>query len=250
MGGPSMYMMVLAGMKKIPATISITADTGWENDCLLSDGRRVTAREFYNDVIIPVGLEFGIETAFVRAQNGDGRPLPGLGEQMKKGIIAGVPTFGSNGGRLKQACTGKYKIRAIRQELRRRGATSARCALGLTMNETHRMKQNNDVAWHTVYWPLIDQRIYRATIQERLHKMAIPYMVTSQCDGCPHQDLARWSRLATGTIVNLAEIEASFGGTQFLTSRRKPLLIALEEMKASRPERSLFDICEAGYCDF
>jgi hypothetical protein len=250
MGGPSMYMMVLAGQGKIPATLSITADTGWENDCLLSDGRRVTAQEFYNDVIIPVGVEFSIETAFVRSQDKVGNPLPPLGEQMRRGIIPGVPTFGSNGGRLKQGCTGKYKVRAIRQELRRRGATTARCGLGLTMDETHRMKQNKDVAWHTVYWPLIEERLYRATIEDKLGKLGIPFMVTSQCDGCPHQDYARWSRLTPATILDNTEIEAGLNGSQFLTDRRVPLLQAIAEMESQRPTRSLFDLCEGGYCEF
>lgn len=250
MGGPSMYMMVLAGQGKIPATISITADTGWENDCLLSDGRRVTAKEFYTDVIVPAGIELGIETAFVRSQDCNSNPLPPLGEQMRRGIIPGVPTFGSNGGRLAQGCTGKYKIRAIRQELRRRGATSARCGLGLTMGETHRMKQTVDVKWHQVYWPLIEERLYRATIEDRLNVMGIPFMVTSQCDGCPHQDHARWSRLAPDTISDIIDIETGLNGTQFLTDRRKPLALALEDMKAQRPARSLFDLCEGGYCEF
>lgn len=250
MGGPSMYMMVLAGLHKIPATLSITADTGWENDCLLSDGRRITASEFYNDIIVPVGIEFNIETAFVRSQDGDGNPLPPLGEEMRRGVIPGIPTFGSNGGRIKQGCTGKYKVRAVRQELRRRGAITARCGLGLTMDETHRMRQNKDVAWHTVYWPLIDERLYRATIEERLAKAGIPYMVTSQCDGCPHQDYHRWSRLSPDTISDVIKIEAVFNGTQFLTDQRIPLVQALKKMKAKRPERSLFDLCEGGYCEF
>lgn len=250
MGGPSMYMMVLAHQKKIPATLSITADTGWENDCLLSNGQRVTAQEFYNDIIRQIGIEFGIKTAFVRSQDKDGKPLPALGEQMRKGIIPGVPTFGSNGGRLTQGCTGKYKIRAIRQELRRRGATTARCALGLTMDEVHRMKQNVDVAWHKVYWPLINERLYRVTIEDRLNDLGIPFMVTSQCDGCPHQDYARWSRLKGETISDIIEIEAGLNGTQFLTDRRKPLSEALEDMKAERPPQSIFDVCESWYCEF
>lgn len=249
MGGPSMYMMVLAGQHKIPATLSITADTGWENDCLLSDGRRVTAQEFYTDVIVPVGIEFGIETAFIRTQDGNGTPLPPLGEQMRRGIIPGVPTFGSGGGKLKQGCTGKYKVRAVRQELRRRKATTARCALGLTMGEVHRMKQNKDVAWHKVYWPLIDEKLYRATIEERLNAMGIPFMVTSQCDGCPHQDYPRWLRLAPDTILDIINIEDALNG-QFLTDRRVPLAQALDEMKASRPSSSLLDLCEEGYCEF
>jgi hypothetical protein len=201
-------------------------------------------------VIVPVGIEFGIETAFVRAQDGDGNPLPALGEQMRQGIMAGVPTFGSNGGRLSQGCTEKYKVRAIRQELKRRGATSARSALGLTMSEVHRMKQNTDVSWHTVYWPLIDERLYRATIEDRLRTMGIPFMVTSQCDGCPHQDFSRWSRLAPETVSDIIGIESGLNGTQFFTDRRKPLRQALEEMKAKWPAQSLFDLCEGGYCEF
>jgi hypothetical protein len=46
------------------------------------------------------------------------------------------------------------------------------------------------------------------------------------------------------------EIEAGLNNTQFLTDRRKPLAQALEEMKTRRPPRSLFDLCESGYCEF
>ena len=248
MGGPSMYMMVLAGQGKIPAAISITADTGWEDDCLLSTGERVTAKQFYNDVIEPLGGDLGVKTYFVRGQDKNGIDLVPIGERLAKGEMPGVPTYGSRGGQLNQACTGKYKVRPIRQQLRRLGATTARSALGLTMDEVHRMKQHNDVKWHSVYWPLIDFRLYRATIQDHLEKLAIPYIVSSQCDGCPHQDYSRWQRLSEETIIELAEIEAGLGGTQFLTDKRIPLLEALERMKSQRPEKTLFDICDSGYC--
>ena len=244
-----MFLMLCAGRKNIPATVSITADTGWENDCLLSTGERVTAKQYYNDVIEPLGNDIGIKTKFVRSTDKNGNPLEPLGERMRAGVIAGVPTYGSNGGQLIQGCTEKYKIRGIRQELRRMGATSARSALGLTMDEVHRIKQHKDVKWHSVWWPLITEfHFYKVTIREKLEKMGVPFMLSSECDGCPHKNWIRWQRTSKEIIDDLASIESGLGGTQFLTNKRKPLLEALEDMKNERPSETLFDGCDIGYC--
>ena len=232
-GAPSMYMMVLAGQGEIPATISISADTGWERDCLLSTGERVTANQFYHDVIKPLGAEIGIETAFVRTIDQNGIPLPSIVDVLRQGKIP-IPTYGSNGGQLPAACTDKWKVRAVRQELRKRGATTAQSALGMTMGETHRMKHDR-ARWHSAYYPLIERRLYRATIQNRLNALGVPYVVFSQCEGCPWQDAARWLRTAGWVIDELAEIEAGFGGTQFFSDRRIPLKAAIEQMTRERP---------------
>jgi len=248
MGAPSMYMMVLAAQGKIDADICITADTGSENDCLLSNGNRVTAQQFYTNVIEPLGLEFGINTAFIRTLDKNKQPLPPLIDRLRNGETAGVPLYGSNGGRLPQGCTSKYKVRAVRQELRRRGAKTATSYLGLTMDEVHRMKQHNDVKWHDVSWPLIrPYPMYKGTIRQELNKMNIPYMVSSQCDMCPHMNYPRWSRLSPETIEDVANIERAFGGNMFFSDKRKPLLIALEEMK-NRQSMGIFDACDSGYC--
>ena len=245
MGAPSMYMMVLAGQKKIPCDVVITADTGSENDCLLSNGERVTAQQFYDDVIEPLGNELGLKTAFVRALNGNGEPLPPIIDKLRKGIIPGVPTYGSKGGQLAQGCTHKWKVRAVRQELRRMGAKTARSALGLTLDEYHRMRIYRDSKWHTVYWPIIDRREYKATARKVLKSLNIPFMLSSQCDMCPHKNWIRWERTSPEMIDKLAEIEAGLGGTQFFTDQRIPLKMALKNMKK---QPSLFDACDSGYC--
>ena len=175
-----MMMMVLAGQRKIPSKICITADTGSENDCLLSNGKRVTMTQFYNDVIEPLGIEMSIKTYYVRGLDKNGNKLPPIIEKLKNGIIPGVPTYGSRGGQLKQGCTGKWKVRAVRQHLRRLEAKTARSALGLTMDEVERVRQHNDVKWHWVWWPLIELRLYKAGIRETLEKMNIPYIEASQ----------------------------------------------------------------------
>jgi hypothetical protein len=245
MGAPSMFMMVLAGRKTIPCDVVITADTGSENDCLLSTGQRVTADEFYQDVIEPLGNELKLKTRYVRAQDKNGNDLPPIIDKLRNGIIPGVPMYGSNGGQLAQGCTDKWKIRAVRQELRRMGATTATSALGLTMDEVHRMKQHNDVKWHNVYWPLIDKRLYKGSIRRQLKDMGIPYMLSSECDMCPHKNRARWAKTSQKTIDEIEEIENGLGGTQFFTPLRIPLKQAIASW-GNQP--SLFDGCDSGYC--
>jgi len=247
MGAPSMYLMVLAAEKKIPCDLVIVADTGSENDCLLSNGERVTAQNYYDTVVEPLASEFGIESCFVRAKDKQGNDRKPMIEIMRDGIIPGVPTYGSGGGQLSQGCTDKWKVSAIRQELRRRGAESARSALGLTMDEVQRMRKS-DTKWHVHYYPLIrPYPHYKATIRDKLSQMAIPYMLSSQCDMCPHQNYARWSRLSEETINDLADVEAGLGGTQFLTPKRIPLKMALSQM-ANEQQLDIFDICDSGYC--
>lgn len=249
MGAPSMYLMVLASQGKIPCDVVITADTGSEEDNLLSNGERMTGSVFYNDVIEPLGNELGIITKFVRSRDKKGNPLPSIKDDLRSGSVAGVPFFGDNGGRLKQKCTEKWKIRAVRQELRRMGATSARSALGLTMDEVGRMKQKNDVKWYSVWWPMIRPfPMYKAEIRAALSKMGIPYMLSSQCDMCPHQNLARWENLTSDTIAEVEKIESSFDGLYF-TSNYIPLSQSIDKMKQKKQTgATLFDVCESGYC--
>ena len=80
----------------------------------------------------------------------------------------------------------------------------------------------------------------------------IPYLLSSECDFCPHQDLARWERHTTEKLIQIAELEASFGGQFFFTSERVPLFeaLALKQIKqAGRAPQGEIDFgCENGIC--
>ncbi len=174
-----------------------------------------------------------------------------------------IPMFGSNGGRLKQSCTGKWKVQAIHQELRRRGATTAMTALGLHRGESHRIKPSG-MKWASHCWPLCDlQEVQngstsdmgigrtwdRASIESEMIRRNVPYLVTTECDGCPHKDWARWQRTSPATVEELAAFEAQFGGEFFLTRYRKPLMDALALMEQdNQTGATLFDGCDSGYC--
>lgn len=269
LGGPSMYMLWLAGQKKIPATVSITADTGAEQDRVWSNGRRTSAAEFYQEVVVPLASEWGIATAFVRACDKNGTPMPSLWEHTEQMIEDGklnhikMPLFGSEGGRLVQMCTSRWKITAIRQELRRRGATTARNAQGLHVMEVGRMRGANYrmeggfrtwndveaeakngkpakiVQWSSHYYPLIDLDMDRNDIQLELDRLGVLYLVTSECDICPHKNGPRWLRTSPEMLEKIDWLERRMGGQFFFTKygaqTGKHVLTVIQELQA-QPE--------------
>lgn len=279
-GAPSLFLIVLAGQKRIPADVVIVADTGWEDDMLWNTGERSTARQFFEQVTKPLAEECGLSAAFVRTLDKDGKPYEPIPVAMaRKQKLAGsaeytstlygldIPMYGSNGGRLRQTCTSKWKIQGINQELRRRGADTTLTYLGLHLNEIRRLKPSEDV-WRRNAWPLVDlmeapdrkiakiglgQRWNREGVQAEMAKLAIPWLVTTQCDGCPHNDWERWKRHTPEKIDELAALEAEIGrGEFFFCEERVPLKEALllkEAKAAGDPDQAnFFNECGA-YCN-
>lgn len=245
MGSASMMLLVIAAEGELDTCLSITADTGSELDCLWNNGRRTTAYVYFDEVIKPYAEANGIEAVMIRAQDKHKNDLPPLADKLQRGIHAGVPLFGSRGGRISQGCTAKWKVRAIRQELRRRGAKTAVSYLGLTMDEVERMRISN-VKWHQSAWPLIEGRIYRAQAQEELMRRSIPFLLSTECDFCPHKNRSRWERTSKPTIERIADIEKEFDGNLFFTPARIPLKEALKKMDDGQMD--IFDGCDGGYC--
>lgn len=251
LGAQSMYMLVMAAEGRIPARLSITAATGWEKDCVWSTGERTTSEEYFERIVLPYASQHGIEAVLVEAVDKGGIPVAPLGEWTRQYIETGkfnhikIPLFGSNGGRLRQPCTSRKKITAIRQELRRRGATSARMAHGLHRGEIRRMKGIHgrveggfytltamDAQWMSHYYPIIEAGLFRSDVQNQLVQRGIPYLLSTECDGCPHKDWPRWERTSAAVIDDIADMEEKLNGQFFFTDKRIPIREALPLMKA------------------
>lgn len=283
LGGQSMYLLYLAAHRMIPATLSITADTGSESDRETNTGERISAPDFFMRYVRPYAEKHGIEAVMVRAQDVSGQPLPplidvlrGRNDELKKSVSVPLFTNDRTAGRLRQSCTDKWKVRAIHQEARRRGVTLLRSAIGFHAGESHRLKAEwlradagfdyykpyqkrrgklVTVKWLEHYYPLIDLQMNRQQIREELEREGVPYLVTTECDMCPHQDYQRWAAHRPEAIQEIARIESEWGGRLFFTDRRIPLLDALKEMRqedeAKQRQGQLFaDFgCESGaYC--
>ena len=275
LGSQSMYLCVLAAKGKIPFDVSLTADTGAEDDCLWSTGERTSAREYFERVTKPYCSDHGIDARFVRARDKYGKDLPGLVEYLKGKIAAGttasMPLYGSRHGQLRQGCTQKWKIVAIHQEARRMGAKALRTAQGIHIGEAARRVKGRylrdegalsiyqetvktkdgpkDVKWCTHCYPLVDMRMCREDTRDGLRAEGIPFLESSECDHCPHKDFARWDRTAPAKLVEIAEIEASMNGEYFFTSERIPLREAIEKMRARKEKQVEADFgCGNSYC--
>lgn len=290
LGSQSMFLMLLAARGIIPARVSITADTGAELDCVWNTGRRSTAKEYFDEVVLPFAGRTGIEALFVRACDKHKNPLPSLHEYTRMMIAKGkitslkIPVFGSEGGRMGQSCTHRWKVVAIRQAARRMGATKLITAQGIHFAEAGRrakgkvigkhegwtlyqetqikrvlveslpgifvkVKEEIPVKWCQHYYPMVDLKMGRKDAQQALEAEGLPYLVSSQCDDCPHNDYDRWMRHKPEVLVQIAEVEASMGGKFFFTDERVPLMEALK-IKSMKPKNTLEPTfgCEGSYC--
>lgn len=260
LGAPSLWLLLMAIRKEIPATVSITADTGAENDRLWNTGRRSTNQEYFDEIIVPLCRGTHVTPYFTRSVDVNKVELKPLMEMVSLDAAAGrvthIPAFGSRGGRNRQSCTDKFKIRALRQQQRRLGATTGRSAQGIHFYEADRrvkgiwlrdegpwsiyqttIKHKHvevPIKWQTHYYPLVDLKMSRQAIYDAVNREGVPFIISSECDLCPHKDLARWERSSEATIAEGERMEALFKGQYFFTDRRIPLRQAIAAMQADR----------------
>lgn len=248
-GAPSLFLIILAGQGKIEADIVIWADTGSENDLVLNDGSHVTGSEYFELVTKPLAEDYGLQAYAVKREE----PLHET-QKLNGSISLDIPVFGSKGGKLKQSCTSKVKVSPSDLFLKSLGMNPrfdfVTKLFGITMEEKHRVKRSPK-RWQRFKYPLVDLGIYRQQCEEELDNRNIPYLLSTQCDCCPHQDAVRWLRHTPKTIQQLTELEASWNGSFFLTKYLEPLSVALEIMRED-VERGTAQIdfmaCDNGEC--
>lgn len=259
LGAPSMLLLLMACRRELPAHCAITADTGWENDRTWSNGRKSSALDYYSEIIIPLCEKYAFRAYFEKAENKEKLPLDSLIAHTRMCAVTGkfnnlkIPMYGSRGGRMRQSCTDKWKIRAINQTLRYLGAKTALTFQGIHAGEAWRRVRgtflekrgkwtiyqtvirtksaNKQIKWLTHCYPLVDLGLNRDDIQRLIVSEKIPYLLSSECDGCPHKDLPRWERTSPTVLADLANLESQFNGEFFFTAKRIPLLEAIELMK-------------------
>lgn len=260
LGAQSMLLFLMACRREIPATVSITADTGWEADRTWSNGRHSSLPDYFNEIVKPIADRHGISACLVRSHYKTKLDFEPLIEHVRlcatQGRKPNIPMFGSRGGRLRQVCTDKWKIRALRQQARKLGAKTNCNAQGIHLGESSRRVKGRflemrgkwsiyqttvvenglekDVKWQTHYYPLVDEGLNRRGCQEKIVAEGIPYLLSSECDGCPHKDLTRWERTSPEVLKELSDLEGLFNGEFFFTPERIPLLEAIAVMQAKR----------------
>ncbi|RNH99690.1 hypothetical protein EEZ25_22170 [Micromonospora aurantiaca] len=192
-GVQSSTVLLLAARGEIPTfTAAIFADTGWEPAPVYAHLRRL--QQIAATAAIPV----------VRVTAGDIRR-----DALDPGHrFASMPLFtlGPHGerGMSRRQCTGEYKIKPIKVEVRRRlgyphparvpAGLTADMAIGISLDEIGRAR-DADVAYMRNTFPLLDLGWRREDCLRYLTDNGLADTPRSACVGCPFRTDAEWARL-------------------------------------------------------
>src|SRR5262245_34604545 len=105
-------------------------------------------------------------------------------------------TVGPHGdGIAHRACTERFKIKPIREHVKRLAGTAAvRQWLGISWDEASRMKPSG-VKWITNVYPLIERRMRRTDCLRWMAEHGFPRPPRSACIGCPFRNDSEWREL-------------------------------------------------------
>lgn len=164
-------------------------------------------------------------------------------------------------GMLRRQCTGEYKIKQIKSQIRALGATAeqpARQLIGISLDECHRMR-DSDVRYIRHEYPLIDRGMTRHDCLRWMERHGYPRPPKSACIGCPFHDNAHWRRLRDESPDEWQDAVAfdrairhnartAISGTAYLHRQRVPLDEADIRSAAERGQLDLFGEECAGVC--
>ncbi|WKU03451.1 hypothetical protein [Micromonospora sp. HUAS LYJ1] len=192
-GVQSSTVLLLAACGEIPTfTAAIFADTGWEPGPVYAHLQRL--ERIAGAAGIPI----------TRVAAGDIR-RDALDPAHR---FASMPLFtlGPHGerGMARRQCTGEYKIKPIKAEVRRRlgcpyparvpAGLVAQMAIGISLDEIGRAR-DADVAYMRNIYPLLDLGWRREECLSYLSDHGLADTPRSACVGCPYRTDAEWARL-------------------------------------------------------
>lgn len=216
-GVQSTAMLVLAAELRIDFSTFLFALTG-------EDSEHPATLAYVADVAAPYAAAHGIELATARRRKRDGSTETLLGRLYDRASSVGIPMrMDGSGAPGNRNCTLDFKIRPIAKELKRRGATAADpavVALGISLDEFHRMRTESGIPYETLAYPLIDLRLDRSQCVGIIERAGLPVPLKSSCWFCPYHRMGEWRRMARHEPVLFA---ASAELERMLNDRRADL---------------------------
>src|SRR5258708_33852741 len=254
-GVQSTALLVLAAQGKIDYHTFLFANVG-------EDSEKPATVEYVHQVAMPYARLHGLELIELERIKRDGNRETLYGRLTRPGTKAiGIPVRMSNGAPAMRACTNDFKIEVIEKWLKVHGAKEqgAIVALGISLDEFQRARNDSGGAWKKLAYPLLNLRIDRAQCMSNDAHAGLPVPPKSSCYFCPYHSLHAWQEMRQnepGLFRKAAALEQSINERRgslgldkvWLTDRLKPLTKATTELT----QESLFedDMCETGYCMF
>ena len=141
-----------------------------------------------------------------------------------------IPLYLADGSIGRRQCTKEFKLYPIRHELRRRGLDHVEMWVGISLDETARMKDTGR-QWVRNRWPLIEHRLRR---EDCLGWFAERYpgrtLAKSACVFCPYKRTRDWSQMRREDPTSFERacqadeaMRQGAGGEQFVSGELIPL---------------------------
>lgn len=194
-----------------------------------------------------------IETLYGRMTKPESKSLP-------------IPVRGSyNGPPWSRSCTADFKMQVIHKWQRKNGATKdnpAVAGLGISIDESHRMRTESGFPAQVLEYPLLDLRVNREECKRIIESARLPVPPKSACYFCPFHSMKTWSDMSRERpelFKQSVELEKHInkgrearGKDTIYFTRFEIPLDEVTEQYANQGE--LFgdydgvDVCESGHC--
>lgn len=256
-GVQSMGALVLAARGELPYRTFLFCHTGEDSE----DPATLDYKARYAD---PYAAANGIELITIRYT----RKRDGAQPTIKQAIESGrdiIPLYIAatrakdprrNGEPLKlsRTCTADWKARVTAAWHEAHGATAAypaRHALGISLDELERMRNDSGFAWQQIEYPLVDMRLTRQDLINITLSAGLPEPPKSACWFCPFHSVNMWRAMRDkrpALFAQAVELEQGINARRstpaYLNRRLLPLAQAVEG-----EQQDLFEeTCESGYC--
>ncbi|MDG4795068.1 hypothetical protein [Micromonospora sp. WMMD1082] len=205
-GVQSSTVLLLAAQGRIPTfDAAVFADTGWEPDAVYRHlDRLATIADRAGIPLVRVSAGNIRADALDPAHRFASMPLFTLGPAGERGMA-------------RRQCTGEYKIKPIKAEVRRRlgyphprrvpAGVVAEMAIGISVDEIHRAR-DADVAYMRNTFPLLNLGWRRGDCIAYLAEHGLGATPRSACVGCPYHTDAEWARLRSDSPTQWADAVA------------------------------------------
>lgn len=209
-GVQSSTLLLMACAGELALDAAIFADTGWEPAAVYE--WLAFLRHKADQAAIPL---YTVNNGDIRADALDPTHR-----------FASMPLFVKNAdgthGMARRQCTSEYKLKPIRRELKRLGASRKHpvdLLIGISLDEYTRMRASELLYLRNVY-PLVERRLTRGDCLTWLDQHGYPQPQKSACIGCPFRRNANWRELTPEEFADAVDFDrriratpaATFGG--------------------------------------
>lgn len=252
-GVQSTAALVLAARGRIDYRVFLFCNVG-------EDSENPATLEYIEKYSKPYAKAHGLEFYELRKikRSGEIETLAGRVFATKRSVP--IPAYMSNGAPGNRSCTIDFKIKVIARWLKQHGAAIANPAmvgLGISLDESQRMRLDSGIAWEKLEYPLIDLRLKRTDCMKIIEEAGLPVPPKSSCFFCPFHRPSEWNRIKRDEpelFQQAIAIECKINETRQVIKRDRVYLhrwlVPLEDIEGIQTEFNFDgdDNCESGYC--